>query len=168
MLIGVTPFSQRDIKYLPPMNTATGLDNDTTKSFSPPDALSKSTNMPRSTTNLTDLGSHQAASGPTLYGRSSYATIDRKTISNERLDGATGASPGAAPSRPSRTKESRPADHQSTAVSATVSMDHQGTAQRIDSSQFGVEADARSRAGQVSPRVAIVLPPIVLTDDRPL
>ena len=148
------------------MDPTSGLDNDTTMSFSPPDALSQSTNMSRSTANLTESGSHQAASGPTLHGRSSYATIDRKTISNERLDGTAGASPGAASSRPSRTKETRPAGNQSTAVSATVLRDHQGTAQRGDASQFCVEVDPRSRAGEVSPRVAIVLPLVILTDCR--
>ena len=64
---------------------------------------------------------------------------------------AASASSGAALSRPSRTREARPADNQSTVVPEAVLRDRQATAQRGDISKFGVEVNAQSRAGQVSP-----------------
>ena len=66
-------------------------------------------------------------------------------------DSAASASSGAASSRPSRTRESRPADNQSTLVPAAVSRDRQATAQRGDMSKLDVDVNAQSRAGQVSP-----------------
>ena len=136
------------------MDSTSGPDNDTTKSSSSPDFLSKSTNMSQSKFKLADSGSHQATSGPTLQGRLSYASIARKAVSNERLGSV---SPGAASSRPSQTRVARPADNQSTVVPAAVSMDRQATARSGDISKFDVEVHTQSRAGQVSPRVSVVL-----------
>ena len=65
-------------------------------------------------------------------------------------DSAASASPGAASSRPSRTREARPGDNQSTAVPAAVSRDRQAIAQRGDISKFDVEVNAQSRTSQVS------------------
>jgi hypothetical protein len=146
------------------MDPTSGLDNDNTKTSSPPDALSNSTNTSQSKTKLTDSGSHLATSGPTLQGRSSYATI-RKTISNERLDSAASASAGTASSRPSRTREARPTDDQPTAVPAAVSRGRQAVTQRGDISKFDVEVNAQSRAGQVS--VAVLFLVILTNDPRP-
>jgi hypothetical protein len=143
------------------MDPTSGRDNDTAKSPSLPDVISKSMNTPQSKTKMADSGSRQVTTGPTSQGRLSYAAIARKAASNERPDGAAGASPGAASSQPSRTRKTRPVDNQSTAVPAVVSRDRQATVQRGDISRFGVEVDAQSRASQVSPRVAIVLPLII-------
>ena len=57
-------------------------------------------------------------------------------------DSAASASSGAASSRPSRTRESRPADNQSTLVPAAVSRDRQATAQSGGIREFGVEVNA--------------------------
>ena len=140
-----TLFTQRDLKYPPPMDASSRPDNDTTKSPSPPDVMS---NVSQNKTKLTDSGSYQATSGPT---RPSRTAIAKKTLSNERLDSAAGASPGATSSRPSRTGEVRPADDRSTAVPAAVSRDLQTTARRRDINEFDVELDAQPRAGQVGP-----------------
>jgi hypothetical protein len=136
------------------MDFTSGPDNDTTKSPTSPDVLSKSTKMSQSKSKLADSGSHQATSGPTLQGRSSYAPIARKAVSNEPLGSA---SPGAALSRPSQTRAARHADNQSTVDPAGVSMDRQATARRANISKFDVEVHTQSRAGQVSPRVSVVL-----------
>jgi hypothetical protein len=149
------------------MDPTSGPDNDTTKTPSPPEVPSKSTDTSPSKTKLTDSGPHRATSGPTLQGRPSYASIARKALSAERLDSAAGASPATASSPPSRRREPRPTDSRATAVPATVSRGRHATAQRKGISEFDVELDARSRARPpVSPRV--VLPLVILTNDRPL
>ncbi|KAF8476411.1 hypothetical protein DFH94DRAFT_759052 [Russula ochroleuca] len=131
------------------MDATSGHDNDTTKSPSPPDVMSNSTNISsQSRTKLTDLGSRQATSRPTVQGRPSYAAIARKAISNERLDSAASDSPGSASSRQPQTKEARPADIRSTSIPAAVPRDRQATAQRRDISELDVKHDAQSRAGQ--------------------
>lgn len=145
------------------MDPTSGRDNDTAKSPSPPNVMSKTT--PQSKTKLTDSGSRQATSGPISQGRLSYAAIARKAASNERPDGAAGASPGAASRQSSRTRNTHPTDNQSTAV---VSRDRQAAALRGDTSRFGVEVDAQSRASQVSSqlpaRVAMALPLVIITN----
>lgn len=149
------------------MDPTSGRDNDTAKSPSPPDVMAKSTNMPQSKTTVTGSGSRQATTGPTSQGRLSYAAIARKAASNERPDGAAGASPGATSIQPSQTRKTRPADNQSTVVPAVVSRDREATARRGDISRFGVddlEVDAQSRASQVSPRVAMALPLVIITN----
>jgi hypothetical protein len=121
------------------VNTASGTrrqDGDTQQSPSPPNVMSKSTNISQS-------GSHRA--GPPLQGRPSYATMARKALSDERLDSAAGASPGAA----SRRSEPRATDNQTTAHPAAASRGHQPTTE-----QFDVELDARSRAGKVRNPIA--------------
>lgn len=140
------------------MDLTSGLYNNNTKSSSPPDTLSNSSNTSQSKTKLTDSVSHLATSGPTLQGRSSYATI-RKTISNERLDSADSASAGTTSSRPSRTREARLADDESNAVPAAVSRGRQAATHRGDISKFDVEVNAQSRAGQVS----VALLPLVIS-----
>jgi hypothetical protein len=148
------------------MDATSGHDNDTTKSPSPPDVMSNSTNISsQSRTKLTDLGSRQATSRPTVQGRPSYAAIARKAISNERLDSAASDSPGSASSRQPQTKEARPADIRSTSIPAAVPRDRQATAQRRDISELDVKHDAQSRAGQVSPRIAVVFQLVILTND---
>ena len=151
------------------MDPTTRPDDDVTKSPSSPEVMSKSTNISQSKTKLTDSGSHQATSGPTLQGRSSYATI-AKTISNERLDSAASASPwaGALSSRPSRMREARPTDNQLTDAPAALSKDHQATMQRGDISKFDVEVGSQPRVqvGHVSFRVA-VLPLLVILINGP-
>jgi hypothetical protein len=121
------------------VNTASGTrrqDGDTQQSPSPPNVMSKSTNISQS-------GSHQATTGPTLQGRPSYATMatSRKALSDEHLDSAAGASSAAA----SRRSEPRPTDNQTTVHPAAASRGRQPTTE-----QFDVELDARSRAGKVS------------------
>jgi len=148
---------------------ATGrANNDATRSPSPPDVMSKSTDISQSKTKSTDSGSRQATSTQTSQGRLSYAAMARKALSNERLDNAASASPGAASSRPSRTREARPADNRPTAVSAAVSRGRQAPAQHRGMSGFGVGPDAQSRAGQVSPGVAVALPLMILLYSLPL
>jgi hypothetical protein len=146
------------------MDPTSGLDNDNTKTSSPPDALSNSTNAPRSMPILTDPGPQLATGGPTLQGRLSNATV-RKTISNECLDSAASASAGIASSRQSQTREARPADDQSTAVPAVVSKGRQAATQRGDSKP-DVEVNAQSRAGQVSVTVAVLFLVILTNDPR--
>lgn len=139
------------------MDSTSGPDDDKTRSTKSPsssDILSKSTNMSQNKTKLADSGSHQATSGPALQGRLSYASIARKAVSNERLGGA---SPGASLSRPSQTREVRPADNQSTVVPAADLMGHQATARRGDISKSDIEVHTQFRAGQVSLRVSVVL-----------
>ena len=144
-------------KYLPPMDPSSEPDNDTTKSPSPPDVKSNFTNIPsQSRTKLADSKSHQATSRPTSQGKLSYANAAKKAVSNERLDSAASASPGAASNRQSRTKDARPENNRTTAVPAAVPKDRQATTQRKDTSKLDVELDAQPRAGQVSPRVAVV------------
>jgi hypothetical protein len=139
------------------MDPSSGRDKDTTKSPSPPDVMSNSTNiLSQSRTKLTDSGSRPANSRPTLQERPYYATIARKAVSNEHIDSAAGASPGAASNRQSRTREARPAGNRSTAVPAAVSRDRQAATLRRDISELDAELDAQSRPGQVSPRVAVV------------
>ena len=70
-------------------NTVTGTrrqDDDTPHYPSPLNVISKSTSISQS-------GSHRATTGPTPQVSSSYATMDMKTLSDERLNGAAGASP---------------------------------------------------------------------------
>jgi hypothetical protein len=133
------------------MDATSRPDNGVTKSPSSPDVMSKSTNISQSKTKSTDSGPRRATGAQTFQGRPSYATIAKKALSNERLDGVAKASPGAASSQPLRTKGARPADDRSTAVPAAVSRDRQATAQHRDISGFGLGLDAQSRAGQVSP-----------------
>ena len=139
------------------MDPTSGRDNDTTKSPSPPDVKSNSTNIPsQSRTALTNSGSHQATSRPTSQGKLSYANAAKKAVSNERLDSAASASPGAASNRQSRTRDARPVNNRTTAVPAAVPKDRQATTQRKDTSRLDVELDAQPRTDQVSPRVAVV------------
>ena len=139
------------------MDPTSGRDNDTTKSPSPPDVKSNSTNIPsQSRTALTNSGSHQATSRPTSQGKLSYANAAKKAVSNERLDSTASASPGAASNRQSRTRDARPVNSRTTAVPAAVPKDRQATTQRKDTSRLDVELDAQPRTDQVSPRVAVV------------
>jgi hypothetical protein len=139
------------------MDDTNGPDNDTTRSPSPPDVMSKSTNISQSKTKSTNSGPRQASGAQTFQGRPSYAAMATKALSSEHLDSAAKASPGAASSRPLRTREDRPADNRLTAVPAAVLRDRQGTAHHGDISGFGVGVGAQSRTGQVSPRVVVVL-----------
>src|SRR6266852_1130548 len=109
-------------------------DDDTPQFPSPPNVMSKSTNVSQS-------GTHRATTGPALQARPSYATMSRKALSDKRLDAAAGGSPGAV----SRRREARPTDNQTTAHPAAASRGRQATTE-----QFDVELDARSRAGKVS------------------
>ena len=123
-------------------NTVSGSrrqDNDTPQSPSPSNVMSKSTNISQSE-------SHRATTGPTLQAKPSYAAMARKALSDERLDSAAGASPGAA----SRRREPRPTDNQTTAHQAAASRGRQATTE-----QFDVELDARSRAGKVSTPILV-------------
>ncbi|KAF8495931.1 hypothetical protein F5888DRAFT_1707525 [Russula emetica] len=116
-------------------NTASGTgrqDDDTQQSPSSSSVMSKSTNISQS-------GSHRATTGPTLQGRPSYPTMAGKALSDERLDNAADASPGAA----SRRREPRATDNQTTAHPAAASKGPQATTE-----QFDVELNARSRAGK--------------------
>ncbi|KAH9987990.1 hypothetical protein BJV77DRAFT_766227 [Russula vinacea] len=131
------------------MDPTSGRDNDTTKSPSPPNVKSNSTNIPsQSRTTMTNSGSNQPTSRPTSQGKLSYANAAKKAVSNERLDSAASASPGAASNRQSRTRDARPANNQTTAVPAAVPKDRQATTQRKDTSKLDVELDAHPRAGQ--------------------
>ena len=139
------------------MDRTSGHDNDTTKSPSPPDVKSNSTNIPsQSRTTLTNSGSSQPTSRPTSQGKLSYANAAKKAVSNERLDSAASASPGAASNRQSRTRDARPANNRTTAVPAAVPKNRQATTQLKDTSRLDVELDAQPRTDQVSPRVAVV------------
>ena len=139
------------------MDPTSGRDNDTTKSPSPPNVKSNSTNIPsQSRTTMTNPGSNQPTSRPTSQGKLSYANAAKKAVSNERLDSAASASPGAASNRQSRTRDARPANNQTTAVPAAVPKDRQATTQRKDTSKLDVELDAHPRAGQASLRVTVV------------
>ena len=156
-----------DLEYPPPMDPTCEPNNDTTKTPSPPEVMSKDTNISSSKNKLTDSGPHLATSGPTLQRRPSYTTIARKGLPDERLDSAAGASPAAASSPSSRRREPHPADSRSTAIPATVSSDHHATAPRRDISEFDVGREAQSRArSQVTPRVVLLF--VILANDPPL
>jgi hypothetical protein len=111
-------------------------DGDTSQFPSLPNVMSKSTNISQS-------GSHRAATGPTLQGRLSYAAVARKALSDQRLGGAAGASNPVAASRTRR--EPRPTTNQTTARSAAASRGRQVTTEH-----FNIKLDARSRAGKVT------------------
>jgi hypothetical protein len=147
------------------MDSIRGRDDDTPQpeAPTPPDITSKSTNISQSKVNLTDSGLHRASSRPTLQGRPSYATIARDAPPSERLDGAAGANPATASGQPSRRREPLPTDKQTTAISGTTLRGRQAITERRDASQFDNEFDGRSRAGQVSPRINVVLPLAILT-----
>jgi hypothetical protein len=89
---------------------------------------------------------------------SSHAATARKALSHERPDGAASASPAATLGHPSRMRESRPLDNRPTARPAAAPRGRQAAARRRDVSELDVEHNARSRAGQVSSHVGIVLP----------
>ncbi|KAF8495889.1 hypothetical protein F5888DRAFT_1635221 [Russula emetica] len=100
------------------------------------------------TVNLREPGSHRATGGRTLQARQSYAAAARKALSHEHPDGAASASPAASSGQPSRTRECRPLDNRPTARPAAVPRGRRATAQRRHVSEFDVEHNARSRAGQ--------------------
>ena len=78
------------------------------------------------------------------------------------LDSAAITSAGTASSRPSRIREARPGDDQSTAFPAAFSRGRQAATDRAYISKFDFEDNAQSRAGQVS---VAVLPLVILTND---
>jgi hypothetical protein len=135
------------------MNPTGGPGNGTTKSPSPSDVMSKSS---QSHARLTDSGSHRATSGPTLQGRSSYATMARNALLDGRLDGEAGASPAVPLGQPSRRREPHPTVDQTIAIPRETSRDLRAVTERRDASQFDIELDARSRARPVSPHIGVV------------
>jgi hypothetical protein len=153
------------------MDNTRELDDDTPQHPSPPNVMSKSTNLSPSETKLTDSGSHRPTSGPTLQGRPSYVTMTRNALSDERLDSATGANPAAASGQSSRRRETRPTDNPAaTAISEAASGGRQPKTERRDASRFDIELDARSRVGQqVRLRIsAALLLLVILTSGPPL
>jgi hypothetical protein len=156
--------------------TGSGPDNDTTKS-SPPDVISKSTNISQNKTKSADSSSRQVTSGPALQGRPSYAAIARGERSDKRLNSAPGANPAAASSQQSRRRGPRPTDNQTTAIPGETLRGRQAITERRDANQFDIELDARSRAGQVSPPalawhsglpLPLVISPVTLRYSLPL
>jgi hypothetical protein len=121
------------------------------QSPSPPSLMSKSTNKSRN-------GTHRATGGPTPQGTPSYTTTARKTLSDERFQGAAGASPPATsvPSQPSRRRDHRPTDNGSIAIPSEASTGHRAATECRDTSQFNVELDVQSRAGQVSSSLFVI------------
>jgi hypothetical protein len=76
-------------------------------------------------------------------------------LSDEHLDRDAG-NPAVALGQPSRCRESRPTDNRISAIPGATSMGFQTMTERGDSNQFDVELGARSRAGEVSPRISVV------------
>jgi hypothetical protein len=139
-----------------------GPDDDIPLPPPPTDILSKSTNI------LTDSGSHRPISGSALQGRLPFVTMAIDALSDEHLDSGAGANPAAASGQPSRWREPRPTDNRISAIPGAASRGFQAIKERRDSNRFDIELDARSRAGQVSPRIGIVLLFVILNSGPPL
>jgi hypothetical protein len=127
----------------------------------PTDILSKSTNI------LTDSGSHRPISGSALQGRLPFVTMAINALS-EHLDSDAGANPAAASGQLSRWRAPRPTDNRISAIPGAASRGFQAIKERRDTNRFDIELDARSRAGQVSPRIGIVLLFVILNSAPPL
>jgi hypothetical protein len=67
------------------MGSTRRLDDDTPRPPSPPDVMSKSTNISQSKTKLTDSGSHRATSGPTPQGRPSPSAPAIADMASSRM-----------------------------------------------------------------------------------
>ena len=120
--------------------------------------MSKSTNNYQS-------GTHRATGGPTPQGQSHHTTLARKAVSDERFEGATGASPhtsaASVPSQPSR-RDHRRTDNEPNPTAPGALTDYRDRAGRRDTRQLDVE---QSRTGQVSPLFVIHSGP---SSQRPL
>ncbi|KAI0286269.1 hypothetical protein BC826DRAFT_95466 [Russula brevipes] len=93
-----------------------------------------------------DLGPHRATKAPTLQGRPPHDTIAGRAQSDETLDGAAVTS--ATSSQQSRSKEARPTDNQSTAVTVAPPSGRPTTAGRRNANELGIEPDSRSLGDQ--------------------
>ncbi|KAF8476359.1 hypothetical protein DFH94DRAFT_758739 [Russula ochroleuca] len=67
------------------MESTRGQDDDTPQPPSPPDVMSKSTNIFQSRTKLTDFGSHRVTNGPTPQGRPSPSAPDMADMASSRM-----------------------------------------------------------------------------------
>ena len=97
-----------------------------------------------------DLGPHRPTKGPALQGRPPYDTIAGRAQSDEPLDGAAVTS--ATSSQQSHSKEGRPTDNQTTAV--TVARGRPTTAGRRNANDLGIELDSQSLGDKVRPLLA--------------
>jgi hypothetical protein len=141
------------------MDSTRGPDNDTP---SPPDAMSKSMNISQSKSKLTDSGSYQVTSSPTLQGRPSYVSTNRNPLVDEHLNNAASSNSTTASGEPLQ-REPHPSDNQMTAIPGVPSGDRQAITERRDASQFDIGSDVRPPASQVSPHIVAALPPVILT-----
>ena len=121
-----------------------------------PDILSEVTNI------LTDSGSHRPTSGSAPQGRPPFVAKAINALSDEHLDSDAGASPVVALGQPSRWMEPRPTDNQISAILGAASRGFQAITERGDANQFDVELVARSRSGEVSPHIGVVLLFVIL------
>ncbi|KAI0288975.1 hypothetical protein BC826DRAFT_971219 [Russula brevipes] len=110
-----------------------------------------------------DLGPHRATRGPTLQGRPPHDTIAGRAQSDEPLDGA--AVTGATSSQQSHSKEARPTDNQTTAVTVAPPRGRPTTAGRRNANELGIEPDSRS-LGDQQPAVGVDIPRHTVT--RPI
>jgi hypothetical protein len=99
-----------------------------------------------------DLGSHRATKGPALQGRPPYDTISGRALSDEPLDGAAVTS--ATSSQQSHSKEARPADNQTTAVTVAPPRGRPTTAGHRNANELGIDLGSRSLGDQVRPLLA--------------
>jgi len=119
------------------------------------DIMSKSTNIPQNNNELINLGSHSATSGPTVQRQPLSARI---AGSDGRSDVAGGTMSAGASGLLAWTREPRPADNQTPAISAAVSKNHSAIAVRSGIGELDIKLDIQSPLGQVSPRLVCYLP----------
>lgn len=164
-------FVLKSLQTLPPMIASSGLDTTHWQSPGPlrPDLMSKTTKImiSQSETKLVDSASHRPTSamvnGILFRMLPSYASFASMLLVcyltyfwMSHLDSATGTSPTAAvSSQPPRVKELPPTDNPTASLTApalpvAASRSREATARRGDISDFDIELDGRSRAGQVT------------------
>lgn len=115
-----------------------------------PDVIAKTMIISQSKSKLTDSGSYQANSGPTLQGRPPHELTAWNALLDEHLDGTEGAKP-AADLGESLQRVPHPTDNQTTAI----------ITERRDASQLAIELDDRVLV--VSHRIGVALPLVILT-----
>ncbi|KAI0286277.1 hypothetical protein BC826DRAFT_1108997 [Russula brevipes] len=100
-----------------------------------------------------DLGPHRATKGPTVAcTRPPDDAIAGRAQSDEPLDGA--AVTGATSSQQAHSKEARPTDNQTTAVTVAPPRGRPTTAGRRNANELGIEPDSRPLGDQVRPLLA--------------
>ena len=116
-----------------------------------PDILSKFTNV------LTDSGSHRPTGGSAPQGRPPFVAKAINALSDEYLDSDAGANPVVALDQPSRWMEPHSTDNRISVILGAALRGFQVITESGDANQFDVELVARSRAGEVSPHIGVVL-----------